>query len=132
MEQGLNDLYDEPDAVDKTSAAFGKVFGATPYKFGYLTPKLHKFSDGGKAWLDAMAQLEKDNPAKYREMTEMFQWLLRPESGPTAGGRKANFRIKFKLNMRGKFNPVVEKLQHNPQTTHETRKYHVDLSVDFD
>jgi hypothetical protein len=133
MEQGLNDIYFDAGAVDRTSATFGKVFGGTtPYKFGHLTPKIHKFKDGGTAWLDAMAQFEKENPAKYREMTEMFQWLLRPEAGPTPGGRKANFRIKFKLRQGGPFNPVVEKLEHNPQPTHEKRKYHVDLSVDFD
>lgn len=132
IERGLNKLYHDPDAVDRTSAAFGKAFATEPYKFGYLTPKIHKFKDGGKAWLDAMAEFERQNPAKYREMTEMFQWLLRPEAGPTIGGRKANFRIKFKLNMGGPFNPVVENFQHNLRPTHESRKYHVDLSVDFD
>jgi hypothetical protein len=131
IENGLNDHFDNPDKVDRTSAIFGKEFSSKPYKFGHLITKLRKLTNE-KQWLAEMEKFEKENPAKYQEMTSMFAWLMKPESGPTAGGRKANFRIKFKLDMGGRFNPVVERFEHNPRPTREKRKYHVDLKIDFD
>jgi hypothetical protein len=131
IEKELNEHFDNPDKIDRTSTVFGKEFGSKPYKFGYLLPKLRKFTDEGQ-WLAEMAKFEAENPAKYREMTEMFQWLLRPEDGMTPGGRKAKSRIRFRLKMGGKFNPVVERLDYNSAPSFEKRKYSVDLAVQFD